>query len=328
MSDGHSIIAVTPAGRRHYLEILKQYVLSDASICEWQLWDNCRRQSDRDYIEELARRHPKIRIVRAPAVDGSNKAINQFYQGLTDRNCFYIKMDDDIVYLPKQFGRRLYEAARAEEGQFVYWSPLVINNAICSWLIKHHSGMSVQANVIAAASCATGWRNPFFAESLHRAFIEAIDGDWIESFAVPNFKLSLARFSINCIGFFGSDVARLGIRFCPPDCDDEEWISAVLPSNLGKFGRIIGDLVVAHFSFFTQETELLRSGILDEYFRIAEVDPVSYPKGYGSLRKAIRRYIELRVIRRYRRGAPITARAVRAQHPQADAANLQADAPS
>ena len=314
MSSDHEIIAVTPAGRSHYLEILKRYILNDDSIAEWQLWDNCRRPADRVYIEGLARQHGKIKIVRAPKIDGSNRAINQFYRGLTERNAFYIKLDDDVVYLPNQFGQRFYEAAKHDAGRFTYWSPLVVNNAICSWLIKHHSQMNVPANVIAAASCATGWKNPYFAEELHRAFIAAYDSRSIDLFSVPDFNVSLARFSINCIGFFGSDVIELGEKFCPLDTDDEEWISAVLPSKIGKPGRIVGNLVISHFSFFTQEFELLRSGILDEYYRIAGVAPVPYPRNQsGTLRKLLKRKLEVHVLKRYRAVEPITPRKTRGQ---------------
>ena len=310
MNQPHRIVAVTPAGRAHYLEILKSYILRDESIVEWQLWDNCRKPSDRAYIEELARRHPKIRIVRAPRIDGSNRAINQFYRGLTDRDAFYIKMDDDLVYLPPQFGGQLYRAAQGDAGRYLYWSPLVVNNAICSWLIKHHSRMNVAAGVIAAADCITGWRNPYFAEALHRSFIAAHDTDALDLFSVPDFNISLARFSINCIGFFGSEVADLGHEFCPLEVDDEEWLSAILPSRIGKPGRIIGRLLISHFSFFTQERELLQSGVLDEYFRIAGVAPIAYPTRFG-WRTALRREFVLKVLKRFPRCAPITARELR-----------------
>jgi hypothetical protein len=201
-----------------------------------------------------------------------------------------------------------------EAGRFTYWSPLVINNAICSWLIKHHSQMHVPATVIAAASCDTGWKNPYFAEQLHRAFIAAHDSSSLELFSVPDFSISLARFSINCIGFFGSDLLDLGDTFCPLDTDDEEWISAVLPSRIGKPGRIVGNLLIAHFSFFTQEFELLRSGILDEYYRIAGVAPIPYARSQpGTLRKLLKRKFEVHVLKRYRGVEPITPRQTRGQ---------------
>src|SRR5262245_61817800 len=127
-----SIIAVTPAGRRRYLDLLSHYIAKDETIDEWQLWDNCRAQSDRTYINELSKRNAKIRIVQNDGCDGSNKSVNKFYGTLKNPNAFYIKMDDDIVYLPLRFGASLYEASRRDQDCYLWWSPLVINNAICS----------------------------------------------------------------------------------------------------------------------------------------------------------------------------------------------------
>ena len=162
------IVAVTPAGRRAYLEILKAYILRDETIERWDLWDNCRTEADRTYIRELAKVHDKIRIVDAPSVDGSNGSINQFYRCASDRSTFYIKMDDDVLYLPDRFGAALYGAASAERRKYTYWSPLVVNNAICSWLLKYHSRIKIGANVSASSECVHGWRSWRFAEVLAR----------------------------------------------------------------------------------------------------------------------------------------------------------------
>ena len=210
-------------------------------------------------------------------VDGSNRSINQLYQLASDRDTFYIKMDDDIVYLPPSFGSALYTAAVQEKGKYSYWSPLVVSNAICSWLLKYHSRMQINANLMASAACAHGWRSPSFAEALHRSFLDALQRDTICNFEVPDFDVSLSRFSINCIGFWGEDVKRLGMTFCPLNVDDEEWISAVLPSLSGRPGRIKGRILVSHFSFFTQEEHLLQTNILESYYKCADISCVSKP---------------------------------------------------
>src|SRR5271166_443779 len=157
------IIAVTPAGRRGYLELLAHYVLADDSISEWHLWDNCRQASDRAYINDLARQAPKVRVVTIPAVDGTNSSVNRFYRLCNDRDVFYIKMDDDLVYLPPGFGASLLRVAEATRSQHIWWSPLVINNAICSWLVKYLSEMTITASLTAQAGCPIGWRSARFA---------------------------------------------------------------------------------------------------------------------------------------------------------------------
>jgi hypothetical protein len=126
------------------------------------------------------------------------------------------------------------------------------------------------------ASDPHAWADPHFAEALHRKFVGALSRGKVGDYLVPDFEVSLSRFSINCIGFFGKDVIELGDRFCPPGVDDEEWISAVLPSLLGRPGRIAGSATAAHFSFFTQEPELLQSRVLDEYYRAAGLQPSIY----------------------------------------------------
>ena len=274
----HQIVVVTPAGRRAYLEILQSHLLADASIDAWHLWDNCRDPRDRAYVEGLAERHAKIRLVRAVDARGDNRSINQFYRLTRDPDTFYVKMDDDIVHLPTDFGARFYRAAAAEAGRFTWWSPLVINNALCSWLIKHHSRVRVEANLSAVASSELGWRDPRFAEALHRRFLAALAEGTAEDFAVPDFAVSLSRFSINCIGYFGADAAAWGDGFCPIGVDDEDWISAVLPSRTGRPGRIVGGLVVSHFAFFPQEADLLRTDLLARYAGLAGVAPPPPPK--------------------------------------------------
>ncbi|HVY81108.1 MAG TPA: hypothetical protein VG994_09015 [Steroidobacteraceae bacterium] len=293
----HPIIAVTPAGRRRYLRILAHYILSDPSIARWQLWDNCRDPSDRGYLEQLAREHPeKVELVRLPRADGGLRAINPFYATLRDPHAFYIKLDDDVVWLPPRFGEQLLRAALDERTRYTWWSPVVINNALCSWLLKHHSPLQIDAEISAQAGCVHGWRSPAFAYSLHLAFLDAVRAGAVAQLEIPSFPMSLARYSINCLGFFGSEIARLGSRFCPPEVDDEEWLSAILPSRIGRPGRIVGHLLVSHFSFYTQEPYLLQTGVLDEYCRLAGLEPEPTQVKQWSLRRRVREGLLLRLL--------------------------------
>lgn len=288
----HRIIAVTPAGRRRYLEVLAHYVIADRTIDEWQIWENCRDPSDRAFLEHLAREHPdKVQIVRMPGADGGLRSINRFYPALNDPGAFYIKLDDDIVWLPRHLGARLYQHAVAERSRYIWWSPLIVNNALCTWLLKYHSQVHIDADITAQAGCVHAWRSPLFAMHLHRAFLSAVRTHALPAFEVPDFPVSLSRFSINCIGFFGSDVARLGAQFCPPDVDDEEWISAVLPTRTGRPGRIVGHLQVSHFSFYTQERFLLSAGVLDEYYRLAGLHPRTFEIPHLPLKHRVKRHL-------------------------------------
>lgn len=287
----HRIVVVTPAGRRRYLSILAKYVLRDESIDEWHLWDNCREEADRVYLRKLAESHPKVRIIKEPGVDGTNRSVSKFYKQTRNRDVFYIKLDDDIVFLPQRFAMRLYTKALEEKDSFSWWSPVVINNALCTYLLKVKGTIETEAPITAQANCPIAWGSPIFAENLHRAFLDSLEslgqtgGDaWKLGADYPIF---LQRFSINAIGFFGELSEALGDYFCPPNADDEEYISAVLPILTGKPGRIVGDIVVAHFAFYTQEHHLLKSGILERYARLADLSYVPASLGRKNIAKQI-----------------------------------------
>jgi hypothetical protein len=293
----YRIVAVTPAGRERYLRLLAHYIMADESIAQWQLWDNCRDPRDRACLDELAARHPgKISVVRLPVADGTMRAINHFYPTLTDPQTFYLKLDDDVVYLPPDFGRSMLRRALPERGKYAWWSPLVINNALCSWLLKYQSRLRIDADLTAQASCVHGWRSPQFALALHRAFLEAARGGRLGELEVPSYALNLARFSINCLGMFGRDIAALGGLLCPPEVDDEEWLSAVLPVLLQRPGRIIGDIIASHFSFYTQEPELLESGILGDYYELAGLSAPRTAKLRLTAKQKLKRYLLLRLL--------------------------------
>ena len=78
----------------------------------------------------------------------------------------------------------------------------------------------------------------------------------------------MGRFSINCLGVFGRDRNALGEAFCPIDVDDEEHISAFLPMLTKRPGQIIGDELVAHFSYYTQERVVRDTDILARYYQV------------------------------------------------------------
>lgn len=58
-----------------------------------------------------------------------------------------------------------------------------------------------------------------------------------------------------------------------------------------------GDLIIARFSFYTQERELLRTNILDGYYGLAGLPAPVYEKPAVSWRERLRQW------RRRRRGA-------------------------
>jgi hypothetical protein len=74
-----------------------------------------------------------------------------------------------------------------------------------------------------------------------------------------------------------------------PRGDEEEWMSATLPVMLNLPGRIFGDLFVAHFSFYPQESYLLnKTKILNRYAEIAKIKNFSYKREQINIMKLLR----------------------------------------
>lgn len=298
LQKNHKIIVVTPAGRRHYLDLLKHYVLGDEFVDEWHLWDNCRDPLDRDYINQLASENAKITVV----VDGAAAAkINRFYSKCDDPLSFYIKIDDDVVYVRSGTFREMYRRAVAEPRRYLWWSPVVINNALSSYLLQTMKALATNYELTAQASGFYGWRDPHFAEFLHRAFVDHVRSG-AKPIDLPDRDVFLSRFSINCIGFFGEP----GADFVPLHVDDEEWLSATLPTIRGVGGCIVGTGTVAHFAFGIQEEHLLHTDLLSEYYRLAGIEQrfVHRPKrSLGSQYRAARSQFGRAVRKRMGRNA-------------------------
>jgi hypothetical protein len=290
------LVVVTPAGREKYLRLLSHYVLKSPEVHEWHLWDNCRNEADRAYLQQLAASDPRCRIKRLPHADGTFDVIGQFYRFCDDPGAFYLRLDDDVVFVEDGFFRKFMARVMSERGSAIWYAPLIINNAICNSLIKQLSGVLVDGPLTCQASCMFSWAHASFPQALHPVFIEAVRSNRLDNFRVPDREIRLSRFSINAIGIFGSDIVNLGEQFHPKLGDEEEWLSATLPARLNRPGKILGDLVVAHFSFYTQERQLLRTDILAAYYELAGLAPPAYEKPPFSWRERLREW------RRRRRG--------------------------
>jgi hypothetical protein len=284
------LIVVTPAGRERYLRLLSHHVLKSPDVHEWQLWDNCRNDSDRAYLRQLAASDPRCIIKTLPHANGGFNVIGDFFRFCDDPDAFYLRLDDDVVFIEDGFFQRFMARVTAERGSAIWYAPMIINNAICNSLLKQLSGVRIEGPLTSQASCEFSWAHASFPQTLHPVFVEAVRTGQLEAFRVPDREIRLSRFSINAIGFFGSDIVGLGDRFHPPSGDEEEWLSVTLPTKLDRPGKIFGDLIVAHFSFYTQERQLLRTNILDSYYHLIGLAPPSYQKPPIRLRDRLRQW--------------------------------------
>ena len=310
------LIVVTPAGRDKYLRLLSHYVLgnprSPSGSC-----GTIAASSPTAHTCELAASDPRCRLKQLPDANGDNRAIGSFFQFCDDPDAFYLRLDDDIVFIEEGFFSKFTARATAARGRAIWFAPMIINNAICNFLLQQFSALRIGADHLPShVSPFVGLPEPAGSPTpgLHRG--RARSGR-LGDFRVPDRDVRLIRFSVNAIGFFGAEKIALGDTFLPPGCtEEEEWLSAVLPAKTDRPGRIFGDLIVAHFSFYTQEPRLLRTDILDAYYSLAGLPAPQYERPPEKVRLKDR-------LRPWRVGATPTLRNIRYRSRRRDLAEVR-----
>ncbi len=58
--------------------------------------------------------------------------IGDFYRFCDDAEAFYLRLDDDVVFVEDGFFQKFMARVMAERGSAIWYAPLIINNAICN----------------------------------------------------------------------------------------------------------------------------------------------------------------------------------------------------
>jgi hypothetical protein len=234
------------------MRILAPYVLSDERVDEWQIWLNTADLGDRAWLARL-REHPKVRLIEPPSERRPNggRTIGPFWRYSADEGTIYVRLDDDIVWLEKDFFANLV-AARVRHPDAFLVSAMVINNALCSYLLQFTGKLVLTEYLSARCKDPISWKSADFARALHlwaAGSIEAGEIPW----RFGDYPVALTRLSINAICYFGKDVAPFADRIGP---EEEEFVSCVLPTLLHKSNVITSDAWCAHFAYFPQREQL------------------------------------------------------------------------
>lgn len=257
------VVCITPAGRQRYMRLLAPYVLSDPRVDEWQVWVNTLDLGDRTWLARLGR-HAKVRLIEAPKErPNGGYTIGQFWPYCADENTIYVRLDDDVVWLERDFFSRLVAVRERNPDPFLV-SAMVINNALCTYLLQFTGQLAFTEYLSATCMHPISWRSADFARTLHLWALKSIEAGNIP-FRFGDFPAALGRLSINAICYFGRDVAPYVDRIGP---EEEEVVSCVLPTLLHKTNLITSEAWCAHFAFFTQREELDKSGLLEAYAQL------------------------------------------------------------
>lgn len=273
------IIAVTPAGRKRYLEVLKKYVLGCEFIDQWQIWQNTNIREDIDYFQELAKEDKRVVVEtrnfhyhrqahEQHVVNADN--IFRFFDKCIESNTVYIRFDDDIIWMHQNAIKNIIDF-RIDNPQYFLVYGNIVNNAICDHIHQKLGVLVLEQNIKISLGydCLDrqGWNNPFLAERKHRCLLSKINTNQTHKYYFNRWILhGFERVSINVISWLGEEFAQFdGIV----DFREEPWLAIEKPRQLGKPNCICGTALFGHFSFFPQRPYLDTTDILAQYEKLS-----------------------------------------------------------
>ena len=240
MHRGYQIIAVTPAGRRRFLEILLRHTLTNITILdEHHLWNNTPDAADIEYMERVASKHSFFKLVHPtrPLTNRPAQTIYQFFPYCVEKKTIYIRFDDDICYICPKTIEKLVNFRIDNPDPFLVF-PIIICNSM-EWVLEPFQPVAQwpknESNSIL----------PHIRRHVEFLSEPCSDRYKCSPYTVPE----NVHISINCICWTGEDFAKFNGIVPPWPVNEETWLTQTKPTELKRPNCIMGDGVVVHFSY-------------------------------------------------------------------------------
>lgn len=269
MYQGYKVKVLIFAGRKETMKILMPQIKSEY-IDEIIIGVNTNNQNDLDYIYSLKDNFEKIVYEEVPKriKKCSQESFRYFYTKMEDEDTIYFKLDDDLIYIEPGYFEKTLEF-RVKHPEYICVYPMIINNPLCNYLLSQKGVPMLYNNCDTATLMYNTWKNPVVAEKLLSIFADFKNE---EIWKVKNFefgkeynfkgKFGCIRPSINAICFFGKDFKNLKVKNYR--LDDEEFLTNEV-FNCGRKSVVQGNVIVAHYAFYTQRQYLNTKNILEKY---------------------------------------------------------------
>ncbi len=190
MKNNYKIVAITPSGRRNYLEILYKYMCKNKHILDrWDLWVNTENSEDLEYMKNLSNNDSFVNLVYPTWPyyrDCPNLSLAPFWSKATDEDTIYVRFDDDVVFVADNTIENLVNF-RLEHEEYFFIYPFIINNPFHSKILQDRGLIDNRHGIIRThkelamlgPSDPVALTNPSFARYLHETFIDSYQkGDY------------------------------------------------------------------------------------------------------------------------------------------------------
>lgn len=270
MRSDYRVVAVTPAGRRRYLDILLSYIRRDRYVIdEWHLWLNTDNNDDKKYCKELSKKHTWIKATPLKQKFKGLKSIHHFFESCIDEKTIYIRLDDDIVWIEKGGLRKLLDFRIANPQYFLVF-PNIVNNSLMSHIHQRLGNITLDNGICHYKIMdAVGWSNWKTALNAHQTLLEKLNSGHLDHYKFHQWILFFnEKFSINSFAFFGKDFKKFNGLVGE---DEEGWLTETKPRQSQLLNCVFGQCLMSHFAYYTQRKLLeQKSNILQQYLDLSK----------------------------------------------------------
>jgi hypothetical protein len=280
MKNNYKVVAVTPAGRQRYLEILYRYICKNKHILDrWDIWVNTPHQSDIDYLKNLAANDPFVNLIFPEWLYEQTLSITPFWTKATDEDTVYVRFDDDVVFIADNTIENLVQF-RLNNPEYFLIYPFIINSTQHSRNLQDRGLISTQYGLVRQEEelFGQGIYDPVglysveFARHLHDTFLSKYSNNTYKELMTPEkivWKLN-SQVSINCVcwtGEFMKKISPLNHGILPTA--EEAYLTIDGPKELNMHNCTIPDTLIVHFLFSTQRPKDEMYDVLEMYNKIA-----------------------------------------------------------
>jgi len=278
MYQNYRIVAVIPAGRKRFLELLIPYLLDSQNLFdEIRFWVNTNIKDDIEYMKSIVDKYPiftmeELEDKREDLVNIKRvQLIRHFFKNCIDVDTIYIRFDDDICWIENGAIERLIQF-RIDNPQYFLVYPAIINSGRTAYI---HQVMGLLPERL-----AEGWpgkyvdefnlikSNPEIGVTIHNYFLESFskykfDEYKFDKYIITNYE----KVPINCICWYGKDFAAFDgiVGKENVTLQEELWLTTLKTKELKRPSCIYGQSLMAHYAFHTQRNIIDQTNIYLKY---------------------------------------------------------------
>ena len=256
------IIITTFASRLYCLDILKNYILYNKIIDQWQFWIDTKESVEIENIKKLANCNNNIKII-----EKSEK--NCFFDNCIEENHIYIKIDEDICWMEDKSITNLIDF-RITNPQYFVISGNIINNPMCDHI--HHRMGHNKDTPLPAYECDNRFyiNDNVSLEARHRNLLSAISKKTTKEYQFFQWLFFYhEKFNIDVISWFGEEFGKIAV---PIHSNYEEYITVHKPKLNNQKNCMCGNALFLKFAYKEQISYMEKNNLLSTYKEIADLN--------------------------------------------------------